>query len=366
MRIGIDLSVARMNQAGTGIYAQCLFESLQALGTSEEWVPFAVNQQRDMSTEKTLRTRLDTLYRDLVWTHVKVPIQSYRERLDLLHMPANVVPVFAHCPTIATILDTTVFRYPSYFPRWQRTYQRIFVPLTARRARKILTISEHSKRDIVDRFGIKPDKVTVTYLSALPAFQVLPNMAASEGVDKHGFGEFILTVGTLEPRKNTIGLLRAFALLRQQGHTCHLVHAGSRGWMFDAVLDEVVRLGLSASVHFLGRVALGELVELYNTAKLFVYPSLYEGFGLPVLEAMACGCPVITSDRSSLPEIAGDAAVLIDPEDTTGLALAIKSLIEDRALAKDMQRRGLERAAEFSWERCAQQTLGVYREALNF
>jgi glycosyltransferase involved in cell wall biosynthesis len=136
--------------------------------------------------------------------------------------------------------------------------------------------------------------------------------------------------------------------------------------MFDAVLDEVVRLGLSASVHFLGRVALGELVELYNTAKLFVYPSLYEGFGLPVLEAMACGCPVITSDRSSLPEIAGDAAVLIDPEDTTGLALAIKSLIEDRALAKDMQRRGLERAAEFSWERCAQQTLGVYREALNF
>jgi glycosyltransferase involved in cell wall biosynthesis len=364
MRIGIDLSIARVNQAGTGIYAQCLFESLKALGTSHDWVPFAVNQEREMSAEKTLRTRLDTLYRDLVWTHVMVPLLSFRKRLDLLHMPANVIPLTSPCPTIATILDTTVFRYPSYFPRWQRTYHQIFVPLTARRARKVLTISEHSKQDIVDRFGIQPGKVVVTYLAALPAFKVVPAEAAREEVGRRGLGDFILTVGTLEPRKNMIGLLRAFALLRKQGHACQLVHAGSRGWMFDAVLDEVARLGLSASVHFLGRVALEELVVLYNAAMVAVYPSFYEGFGLPVLEAMACGCPIITSDRSSLPEIAGDAAVIVDPEDTMGIALAIKRLIEDKAFANEMRRRGLERAGEFSWERCAQQTLAVYGDAL--
>jgi glycosyltransferase involved in cell wall biosynthesis len=169
----------------------------------------------------------------------------------------------------------------------------------------------------------------------------------------------------LEPRKNIVRLLQAYALLRQAGVTIPLVHVGSRGWLYDEVFSEVERLGLEGSVRFLGRASLDELVSLYNAATVFVYPSLYEGFGIPVLEAMSCGCPTITSNLSSLPEVIGDAGIMIDPYNVEQLADELRRVLEDRELAEDMRRRGLARAKLFSWERCARETMAAFDLALS-
>lgn len=364
MRIGIDLSITQINQAGTGIYARSLVQALHELDTGDEYHLFAVNQQRDMARQKTLRTRFDTLYRDLIWTHGLLPHKVRRAGIDLLHMPANVIPMRPPCPTVVTILDTTIFKTPRHFTFWHRTYARVFTPLAAKRAATVLTISQQSKNDIVRQFRIAPDKVAVTYLAASPRFRPLPESAVSEVAQRYGLnrGTFILTVGTIEPRKNFLRLFQAFALLRQSGCPYHLVHAGPRGWLFEDILVEVERLELQGAIHFLGRVPLEDLVGLYNTAAMFVYPSLYEGFGLPVLEAMACGCPVVTSNISSLPEVVGTAGILVDPYNVQQLAHAMRHVIDDPATTHTMREQSLARARLFSWERCARETHAIYRQ----
>lgn len=364
MKIGIDLSVANINQAGTGIYARSLVDALRRLDTSNEYQIFAVNQRRDMSKGKTMRTRMGTIYRDMVWTQGVLPWQVYRAKVDILHMPAGVIPMFLPCPAVVSILDTTLFQAPQNFPLWHRNHSRIFVPLAANRASMILTISKHSKRDIIKQFNVAPDKVVVTYPAASPKFHPVSKREISEVKQWYGLDSFILTVGTLEPRKNIIRLLQAFALLRQSGFSYQLIHAGPRGWLFNDIVAEVHRLELQDSARFLGRVPLHDLVGLYNAASVFVYPSLYEGFGLPVLEAMACGCPVVTSNTSSLPEVVGEAGIMVDPYDVQQLADAIQKVLEDQALAQNMRQWGLERASLFSWQRCAQETVAVYRRML--
>lgn len=363
-KIGIDLSVANINQAGTAIYACSLVDALRHLDTKNEYQIFAVKQQRDMSKRKTLRTRLKTICRDIVWTHGILPWQVHRAKVDILHMPANVIPLLSPCPTVVTILDTTILQTPRNFPFWHRNYSRLFIPWTAKYASMILTISQQSKQDIVKQLNVAPDKVVVTYLAASPRFRTISEREISEARERYGLDSFILTVGTLEPRKNLIRLLQAFALFRQRGFSHQLVHAGPRGWLFEDVLAGVRRLGLDDSVRFLGRVPLEDLVGLYNAASVFVYPSLYEGFGLPVLEAMACGCPVITSNASSLPEVVGEAGIMVDPYNVQWLADAIQQVLEDTVLAQDIRQRGLERAKLFSWQRCARETLAVYHQVL--
>jgi len=364
VRIGIDLSVSNTNQAGTGIYAASLARTLQHLDVENEYQFFAVQQRRDMTKRKTLRTRMDTLYRDVVWTHGVLPWQVCRARVDILHMPANVIPLWLPCPTLVTILDTTVFHTPRNFPFWHRNYFRLLVPWAAKHASMILTISGYSKQDIVKQFRVAPDKVVVTHLAASPTFRTISVQEILKVKQRYGLDSYILTVGTLEPRKNMIRLLQAFALLRQSGFSYQLVHAGPRGWLFDDILAEVDRLQLQDSVRFLGRVSLEDLVGLYNAATVLVYPSLYEGFGLPVLEAMACGCPVVTSNTSSLPEVVGEAGIMVDPYDVQQLMDAIQKVLEDKALAQDMRQQGLERASLFSWQRCAQETLDAYHQVL--
>ena len=366
MRVGIDLSVTNISQAGTTVYARNLAEALgSSLDADSTLHVFAVGQHRDMATRKTLRSRAETVYRDLVWTHLILPCLALREKVDVLHMPANVIPVFSPCPTVVTIHDTTVLQAPNRFTFWHRTYSRIFVPLSAKRASKVLADSEHSKRDIVRLFGVSPRKVEVVYLGASPEFrQILENEVAVVK-RKYDLASFILTVGTLEPRKNVERLLQAFAVLRARESSYQLVHAGPRGWLFNDIMKEVERLGLQSTVRFLGGVPLEDLVGLYNAASVFVYPSLYEGFGLPVLEAMTCGCPVITSNVSSLPEVAGGAGILVDPYDVRQIAEAIREVLEDETRAQAMRQRGLERAKLFSWEQCAQETLSVYQQVLD-
>ena len=364
MRIGFDLSITKINQAGTSIYAANLIKTLRQVDTGNQYLLFAVNQQSDMSSIKSVHTRLNTIYRDIIWTHTVLPYQLARASIDIIHMPANVIPLFSPCKTVVFIHDTTVFDFPEKFSVWQRTYARFFTLFAATHASAILTNSEQSKRDIIKHFKVNPTKIIVTYLAAASEFRRIPKSEITTIKQKYELKTFILTVGTLEPRKNMLRLLQAFAQLRANGFSGMLIHAGPKGWLYDDVLAEVDRLKLQDSVRFLGRVPIQDLVGLYNAASLFVYPSLYEGFGLPVLEAMACGCPVITSATSSLPEVAGDAALLVDPYNVEKLAAAMAEILDNQALATTLRERGVKQAKLFSWERCAQETLAVYNQLM--
>lgn len=364
MKIGIETTASRINQAGTGVYVSSLISSLLKFEDRNMYKFFFVDRRRDMAKSKTMRSRVDTIYRDVLWTHIVFPWQVHRSGVDVLHMPANVIPLSLSYPTVVTILDTTVLQTPRNFTFWHRNYSRMFVPLSARRASLILTISEHSKRDIVKQFAIPHDKVVVTHLAASERFRPVSKREMSVTKQLYDLDTYILTVGTLEPRKNIIRLLYAFKEVREQGFAGKLVHVGPKGWLFGDILAEVERLGLRESVRFLGRVPLDDLVRLYNAALMFVYPSLYEGFGLPPLEAMACGCPVVTSNTSSLPEVVGPAAITIDPYDVSQIADAMLRVIEDQALATSMCERGLERARLFSWRRCAHETVAAYERCV--
>jgi glycosyltransferase involved in cell wall biosynthesis len=365
VRIGLDLSVTKVNQAGTGIYASNLARALGGLKSPHQYEIFSLDQTRNMSAPKTLGSRLQTIYRDLVWMHMILPYRVKRAKADLLHMPFGIMPYRTPCPTVVTIFDTTICTTPGNFSFWHRNYAGRFMPLAARNAARIITISAQSKLDIIRDFGVAPDNVVVTQLAASAHFAPLPGAAGADLRARYGLGDqpIIVTVGTLEPRKNLVRLLQSFARLRAAFPTCMLVHAGPRGWHFADVLAEVEALGLQQAVSFLGRVPLDDLVRLYNASALFVYPSLYEGFGLPVLEAMASGCPVVTSNISSLPEVAGDAAIMVDPTSVDAIADAMAQVLGDAGLGADLRRRGLERAGMFSWERCAQETQAVYEQA---
>jgi glycosyltransferase involved in cell wall biosynthesis len=362
MKIGIDISIANINQAGTGVYVNSLVDALKQINTGDEYHIFDLGRPRDMAAPKTLLSRMEILYRDIVWMHGLLPWQAHQAGVDILHMPSKVIPVFLPCPTVVTIFDMTVFRTPHTF--WHRSYSRVLVPLAARHSSMIFTLSQHSKSDIVKLLKVTPDKVVVTYPAASPRFRPISEREIAETRRRYDLDSFILSVCTLEPRKNIIRLLRALALLRQGGFPYQLIHAGPRGWMFEDTLSEVDRLGLQDSVRFLGRVPLDDLIRLYNAASLFVYPSLYEGFGIPILEAMACGCPVVASNASSLPEVVGEAGIMVDPYNVQHLADALQRVLEDKPLAWQMRQRGLEWARQFSWQRCAQETVAVYHQVL--
>jgi glycosyltransferase involved in cell wall biosynthesis len=361
MRIGIDASITKLNQAGSGVYASSLIDALRRVDSSNTYHLFAGRHKRQMGQRKTFRSRIETIYHDIAWTHLVLPYQAWQTGIDVLHVPSSVMPLFSPCPTVISILDTTALAMPQHFNVWQRHYSRLLMPLSARRASMIVTISEQSKRDIVERLNVQPGKVAVTYLAASPAFQPVSGQAIAEVKQRYGLKSFILTVGTLEPRKNLSRLLQAYAWLNCSHQ---LVHVGPKGWQYDNILAQLDRLGLRERVRLLGYVPLDDLVGLYNAASLFVYPSLYEGFGLPILEAMACGCPVVTSNVSAMPEVAGEAAMLIDPYDVQAIAGAIQRVLGDPALADRMREQGFAQARRFSWERCAQETIGVYRRAL--
>ena len=360
MNIGIDISVLNINQAGSAIYTSNLINELKEIIVEDELFFFTVNHQRDMSLPKSFKLRAETIYRDIIWSHFILPQKALRTKVDVLHIPVNVIPVFPPCPTVLTILDTTVLKTPQNFTFWHRNYSRVFLPISAKKAKIILTISENSKRDIVNQLKISPEKIFVTYLAASEDFKTVSGQEVERVKKSYNLNSFILTVGSLEPRKNIPRLLKAYAYLLKNGFQHTLVHVGPQGWLFDEIYAEVKRLGLNEKVRFLGRVPTSDLVALYNAASVFVYPSLYEGFGLPVLESMACGCPIITSNISSLPEVAGDAGIMVDPYDVSQIAHAIESICEDKKTASWFKNKGLERAKQFSWKRCAKETLNTY------
>jgi len=242
---------------------------------------------------------------------------------------------------------------------------RVWLPLAIRGAAAVITDSERSREDILTHLSVKPGRVVSIPLAADRRFRPLPAAEIAPVLHEYGVGQpYILYVGALESRKNLPRLLAAYARLREWSEQWRLVIVGARKWKFSPIFDTVQALGLEPHVHFTGYVADEHLPALYAGADLFAFPSLYEGFGLPVLEAMACGTPVVTSNTSSLPEVAGDAAILVDPTDVEQIANAMWLVLSQPDVAAALREKGLARAAQFTWERTARETIAVYERVL--
>jgi glycosyltransferase involved in cell wall biosynthesis len=299
----------------------------------------------------------------IFWEQTIQPWAVRRAGVDLLHGLALVGPVASARPLVVTIHDLSFVFYPQNFQFLKRLYLQFFTRLSVRMARRVIAISENTKRDVVQQYGIPAGKVDLVYYGLDPIFRSLPAAQVARFVTEQGLPErFILFVGTLEPRKNVVRLIEAYAQLPKGRPPLFLI--GGKGWQYDDIFARVEDLDLSGEVRFVGYVSAAELPWWYNAADLFVYPSLYEGFGLPPLEAMACGTPVVSSAVSSLPEVVGSGGLLVDPTDTEALASAMEHLVTDRDTHDSMRTAGLAQAQTFSWREAARRTVDSYRRAL--
>ncbi len=363
IRIAWDDCFARRNPTGTGVYAARLLDQLKIspeldMTVFEGWPDPA-------SGESSIGRKLK-FAGNLAWTHLGLPWRLRKGHFDILHSPAYIAPVKSPCPVVITAHDITYLLYPSHFAAWWRHYMKSVFPVTIRSAAGIICGSEHSKRDLLTTYKLPPSKVhVVPYGVDQQKFYsgaCLDGAWATQTGIRDGY---VLHVGGFVERKNIPTLLKAVARLRDQGkwQNRQLVLAGaeSPGMMgSDKIHQTIANLELASIVVLPGRVPDEHLPGLYSQAALVVMPSLYEGFGFPVLEAMAAGTPVVASNTSSLPEVAGNAAILISPTDIDAWAAAIGQVLTNPTLTAELRTKGLEQARQFTWQRTASDTIEVY------
>ncbi len=317
---------ASYRSAGIHHYIDRLLRHLPQAGPELRLTIFTGARQPAVPGAEVRRTRLPTrrpLVR-IIWEQVLQPIALARLRPDLLHSLAFVSPVLGAPPTVVTVYDLSFKLMPERFRPAQRLYLNALTAYSCRRARRVIAISESTRADLQRYFGLARERIDIAYPGVEPAFRPLPNAAVESFRAKHGLpARFILHVGTLEPRKNLATLVRAFGALHAAQPDLFLVLAGARGWWYQDLLRQVEQLGLAEAVVFPGYVPDEDLPLWYNAAAVFAYPSSYEGFGIPVAEALACGRPVVTTTAASLPEAAGEAALLVPPTDAEALAAAL-------------------------------------------
>ncbi len=360
-RVAIDITSMHVTGAGTATYVRELMKSMTLLDGIAEMYP--IDYRNFFSRKYKLSRSIDTIGRELVWQQFILPSLAVKHGARILHSPAMISPLRCPIPVVLTLLDAYIVRSPNSFSVWQRTVANHLLPRCIERADKLIAISHFTKREILDLYPhIPEDRITVTWLGVSPDFRVLDEQAGMAARVKYKLDRpFILSVSTIEPRKNIRMLIQAFARIKERiDHD--LVLTGAYGWKSKDLYRLISDLGLGGRIKFTGYVPLEDLPAIYNLADLFVYPSLYEGFGLPPLEAMACGCPVITSNVASLPEVVGDAAVMVDPLDTEQISASILNLLLDAGRCSLLKSAGIIQAAKFTWASCARQTLDVYGE----
>lgn len=372
MTIYFDISAAVHRRAGLGRYAESLARALLPLLGDE--LAFFYNREAGIEPLEGLAgvpaATVNLGYkpwRMLVWLGQlgRVGFNRLAPGATLFHATEHLLPPLRGVPTVLTVHDLIFRRYPAHHKRLNRWYLNATMPLFCRRADAIIAVSEQSKRDVIEAYGIPPEKISVIYEAADPRFRPQPPEAVAAARARYGLPErYVLFVSTIEPRKNLSRLLAAFERAHAAGLADALVIVGKRGWLFDAFFADLERSPAKDAVIFPGFVPDADLPAVYAGAQALAFPSEFEGFGLPVLEAMACGAPVVCSNTSSLPEVAGDAALLVDPLDVDALAAALARVLQDPALREQMRARGLAQAARFSWERAARETLAVYRRLI--
>ena len=368
MRVGFDLQVLRRNRGGTAVYTQSLLDALRRLYPNDEYIPL---DSTFRLPRRNIVTKLGNALFELYYLHVLLPLQARHAQVDLVHFPANMVPAKLHCPSVVTIHDMMVEHMPeAYDPLFLAFFKR-FVPSSARRATSIITDSEFSRRDIVRYCRVPARKVHVAHLGVAPGFAAQdPHVARAYIERQYGVDArpIVLFVSELNPRKNVANLVRAFAQVRRShgNPPCQLLLVGEKRdpAYYQQLVDLINQEHLTSDVRFMGYVPSEDLPAFYSAASVFAYVSLYEGFGLPAIEAMMSGVPVLASNRTSLPEVVGDAGVLVDPDDVSGMADGLRALLADDALRSRLVAAGYKRSEMFTWERTAQITHRVYEQAL--
>jgi len=369
MRVGIDATAVPMQRTGAGNYIVNLVRTVGQVDTANEYVVFGQSaHESDLSPNgglpnvRFIRQDFPGRAARLAWEQVGLPRQVRALRLDVLHSPHYTMPLRHSARSVVTFCDMTFVLHPDLHERVKRIFFPTMMRLSASRADRLIAISERTRDDLVLMWGVDRSKVAAIPLAADAEFRPRSREEIAEACGRYGLrpGGYILYVGMLEPRKNVDRLVEAFGTVANQLSDVDLVIAGRRGWMYDEIFSRVEALGLRDRVRFTGYVPNQDLPALYGGARLFAYPSRYEGFGLPVLEAMSCGAPVVTTNVSAMPEVAGDAAILVAPDDVAGLAAGLLRVSSDHALRDDLRCRGLARAKTFSWERCARETIAVY------
>jgi glycosyltransferase involved in cell wall biosynthesis len=295
------------------------------------------------------------------WTHARLSFEMLRRPPEVLFVPAHTIP-FVHPASVVTIHDLGYLHQPESHPARSRSMLDLATRWSARVARRVIAISDATKRDLISHYGVRPEKIRVIPHGVDTAMCPARAEAQTEVLGRLGITPpYLFTIGTIQPRKNFGRLAAAFGLLAKNGWPHRLVIAGKRGWLSDFVENELRASGMADRIIYLGYADAKDLPALYSGADAFVFPSLYEGFGLPVLEAMSCGTPVVTSDSSALPEVSGEAALLVPPTDPRAIARAIESILESDTRRKELVHRGFKRVEQFSWSSTAQQTLDLLR-----
>lgn len=374
MRVALDGRPLASLKTGVGHYTFELARSLASVAPSDHFtlvspVPLessVADELKNRSRANLHDVQLNSERLNRYWWSFGLPLYLTRRSFDLFHGTNYDIPRWNILPTVVTIHDLSLLLHPDTHEEPQVKRARRRMPKVAHSAARIITPSESVKREVCEHLGVDPNKVAVTPEAPRSAFRRIASVRTEEVRRRLGVADdFILYVGTIEPRKNLKTLVQAFAeILRTTVHRPQLVIAGQEGWLMDDFFGSIRKNGLEDKVRFTGYLHDEDLCALYSSCSAFVYPSLYEGFGLPPLEAMACGAPVITSDIPVIKETVGSAACLVRPEDGDQIAGAIVRVMEDRRTAEKLSLLGLEQARKFTWGRTASLTLEVYRQVL--
>jgi len=380
MHIAIDGRTIVQSRTGVGVYAERLVRSLLQIDPDNEYTLFLVEDDASLAganLKKVMITGYTRIGPNRFWENFLLPRYLKKHKVDVYFSPAYVLPVLRRSRNrsspadrtkfVVTIHDLVGFIYPKTFTLKMRLWQRLFVGNAVRLADRILADSEATKRDILKFFDLPPEGITVVHLPVGVQFHRIldPSVLANIRTRHHLPGEFILYVGTLEPRKNVARLAKAYSLLSKDiRDRFSLVLAGAPGWFSTGIIREIEALRMGDRIRMIGYVDQQTLPGLYSLASLFAYISVYEGFGAPPLEAMACGTPVMSSNSSSLPEAVGDAGVLVDPYNVEEIAAQLQRLLTDDSLRIRLSNAGLERVKRFDGATKAREVLGIFEEVL--
>jgi glycosyltransferase involved in cell wall biosynthesis len=363
IRVGLDAHMVGSRETGNETYVLGLVDGFAGV-TDVELFVYHVGANAELGTHAGVNRRL---WRPGAYTRLTfdLPLRTLTDRLDVVHT-SYTAPLWSGCPVVLSVHDISYASHPEWFSARDLRVLTKWVPWSIKRAARVITISDQCRREIIETYSVPESKVVRVYIAAGPAARVMRPDAARAEVGRLGVDlshPYILAVGNLQPRKNLVRLIEAFHVLIAGGLDANLVLVGPEHYRSDLVTSAASDLG--RRVIFTGYVSNVQLAALYESARVFVFPSLYEGFGIPALEAMAHGTPVACANAGALPEVCGDAAMYFDPLDTTAIAATVRRVFDDDALRSRLASAGRIRQAQFSWERAARETLSVYREVVD-
>ncbi len=374
MRIGIDcrtiLNPRLGERAGVGHYTYYLVKHLLKNDKKNEYVLFFDYRLMDVTEFKQKNVKLKHFpfsqyqrYLPFTYSHMLISAALIKEGLNIYHSPANVIPLTYPKTSVITVHDLAIYKKPEWFPRGQKFSTKLLVPRSLKKADQIIAVSRATKRDIIKLFKIKPEKIKIVYEGV--GMKKIKEGKKPDIFKKYRLkNKYIIFLGTIEPRKNLVGLINAYSKLikKKKFENYDLVLAGAEGWKYDQIFKTIEKNGLGDRVKFLGYVSHNEKIDLMKRAEIFVFPSFYEGFGLPLLEAISLGVPAISSSISSMPEVAGKSVIYINPESEEAILKAMVKILSSSKLRKKMKLLGIEQARGFDWDKCAKETIKIYEK----